>query len=123
MPRRAAGVTLSVPISNPRYTAVESQLTISPPYRSASVNPSALFPVAVGPRTATSVGRVTTSARTRTGRTGLQGPATRAAACASPGRRFVVVERDGEKRLVGWILRRQRLRRIGRRQRAERRVV
>ena len=35
-------------MSKPRYTAVESQLTISPSKRSASAIPSALFPVAVG---------------------------------------------------------------------------
>ena len=43
-------------MSKPRYTAVESQLTISPPYRSASARPSALLPVAVGPRIATARG-------------------------------------------------------------------
>src|SRR5216683_4757993 len=56
MPRRSARAILSVPMSNPRYTAVESQLTISPRYRSASARASALFPVAVGPRIATTVG-------------------------------------------------------------------
>src|SRR5690242_9224188 len=57
MPRCAAGGTLSVPISKPRYTAVESQLTISPPYCSASASASALLPEAVGPRTASTRGR------------------------------------------------------------------
>src|SRR6476469_7606814 len=56
MPRRSANGTLSVPMSKPRYTAVESQLTISPPNRSASASASELFPVAVGPRTATTRG-------------------------------------------------------------------
>jgi len=54
MPRRSAGAVLSVPMSNPRNTAVESQLTISPPCRSAKASASALFPVAVGPRIAMS---------------------------------------------------------------------
>src|SRR5689334_8472360 len=40
-------------MSKPRYTAVESQLTISPPNRSAIASASALLPVAVGPTTAT----------------------------------------------------------------------
>src|SRR5687767_8634921 len=57
MPRRSASGTLSVPISNPRYTAVESQLMTSPPRRSASSMLSALFPVAVGPRMASIGGR------------------------------------------------------------------
>src|SRR5512139_1240704 len=43
-------------MSNPRYTAVESQFTISPPQRSARATASVLFPVAVGPRIATSGG-------------------------------------------------------------------
>src|SRR5687767_2833325 len=60
MPRRSASGTLSVPISNPRYTAVESQLMISPPRRVASSMPSALFPVAVGPRMARMGGRPST---------------------------------------------------------------
>src|SRR6185503_8165478 len=57
MPRRPSTDTLSVPMSKPRYTAVESQLMISPPCRSASASPSALLPDAVGPRTATTSGR------------------------------------------------------------------
>src|SRR3954470_12824455 len=56
MPRRSAGAILSVPMSNPRYTAVESQLTMSPPNCSAIASASALFPVAVGPRIATTSG-------------------------------------------------------------------
>src|ERR1700687_984606 len=56
MPRRSDRAILSVPMSNPQYTAVESQLTISPRYRSASARASALFPVAVGPRIATTAG-------------------------------------------------------------------
>src|ERR1700694_5641107 len=59
MPRRSARAILSVPMANPRYTAVGSQLTSSPRYRSASARASALFPVAVGPRIATTVGSVT----------------------------------------------------------------
>src|SRR5262245_61764389 len=55
MPRRSAAAILSVPMSKPRYTAVESQLTISPLNRSATASASALFPVAVGPRIATSL--------------------------------------------------------------------
>src|SRR3954449_8238377 len=39
------------------YTAVESQLTISPLKRCASAMPSALLPVAVGPTMATTRGR------------------------------------------------------------------
>src|SRR5258707_13542788 len=54
MQRLSASAILSVPKSKPRTTAVESQLMISPPCRSASDSASALFPVAVGPRTAMS---------------------------------------------------------------------
>src|SRR5207344_1125228 len=53
MPRCASGDSLSVPMSIPRYTAVESHATISPPNASASASASALLPVAVGPTTAT----------------------------------------------------------------------
>src|SRR3954468_12782027 len=49
--------TLSVPMSNRRYTAVESQLTTSPWKRRASAMPNALLPVAVGPTIATRRGR------------------------------------------------------------------
>src|SRR3954468_5923116 len=55
MPRRSAAAILSVPMSKPRYTAVESQLMISPSKRSAIASASALLPVAVGPRTATAL--------------------------------------------------------------------
>src|SRR4051794_10164175 len=55
MPRRSAAAILSVPMSKPRYTAVESQLMISPSNRSAIPSASALLPVAVGPRTATAL--------------------------------------------------------------------
>ena len=47
---------MSVPMSKPRYTAVESQLMISPWQRSAIASASALLPVAVGPRMATTSG-------------------------------------------------------------------
>src|SRR5687767_5105947 len=57
MPRRCSSVSLSVPMSKPRYTAVESQLMISPSRRSASARPSALLPDAVGPITASTSGR------------------------------------------------------------------
>src|ERR1035438_10417554 len=40
----------------PRYTATESQLTISPPNRSASANDSAVFPLPVGPSSNTASG-------------------------------------------------------------------
>src|SRR5881628_2880534 len=60
MPRRSAAAILSVPMSKPRYTAVESQLMISPSYRSASASASALLPVAVGPSTATANRLLTT---------------------------------------------------------------
>src|SRR3954454_24309216 len=56
MPRCSASGTLSVPMSNPRYTAVESQLTTSPPNRCAIAMASALLPVAVGPTIASSRG-------------------------------------------------------------------
>jgi hypothetical protein len=46
-------------MSKPRYTAVESQFTISPPYRRAMASPSDDFPVAVGPSTATNRGVTT----------------------------------------------------------------
>ena len=49
MARRSSIDTLSVPMSNPRYTAVESQLMISPLKRLASASARALFPLAVGP--------------------------------------------------------------------------
>src|SRR5258708_13247865 len=54
MPRLSASAMLSAPIAKRGTTAVESQLMISPPCRSASDSASALFPVAVGPRTAMS---------------------------------------------------------------------
>src|SRR5438477_4920651 len=47
-------------MSKPRYTAVESQLMISPPNRSASARARALLPVAVDPRMATTSGFDTT---------------------------------------------------------------
>ena len=55
MPLREAIGTLSVPMSNPLYTAVESQLTISPRTRSANARAKALLPVAVGPTIAMTV--------------------------------------------------------------------
>jgi len=55
---------LSVPMSKPRYTAVESQLMISPPNRSASARASALLPVAVDPSTASTRGLDIRSANT-----------------------------------------------------------
>src|SRR5258708_14687178 len=60
-PRRWASGILPGPMSKPGKTAVESQLTISPPYRSATASASALFPVAVGPRTATTSGFIASS--------------------------------------------------------------
>src|SRR5688572_14676550 len=56
MPCRSWTDTLSVPMSKPRYTAVESQLMISPRRVAASASARALFPVAVGPRIATTGG-------------------------------------------------------------------
>ena len=47
---------LAVPISKSRYIATESQLTISPSKWRAIVSASAVFPLAVGPSTATSSG-------------------------------------------------------------------
>src|SRR3954471_3978778 len=55
-PRCSSIGTLSVPMSMPRYTAVESHATISPPRRLARARPSALLPVAVGPTIARSWG-------------------------------------------------------------------
>src|SRR5688500_9282206 len=43
-------------MSMPRYTCIESQHTISPESWRASARPSALFPEAVGPSTATTSG-------------------------------------------------------------------
>src|SRR3982751_6405367 len=118
MPRCSCGGTLSVPMSKPRYTAVESQLTISPLKRSASAIPSALLPVAVGPTTATRRGRVLTARGRRQKRRwraasapGTGRPAAHATAVSllrSAGRRLVEVERDREETLVVGILRRER---------------
>ena len=44
---------LAVPMSNSRYMATESQLTISPWNFCARDNDSAVFPLAVGPRITT----------------------------------------------------------------------
>src|SRR5712692_1149767 len=116
IPRRLARAILSVPMSNPRYTAVESQLTISPRYRSASAKASALFPVAVGPRIATTVGSGTDANQEVQGEDDDDED-------ALSGWLFVVEKRDGEKRLVHRVLGRQRHGRIGRHERAVRRVV
>ena len=53
---RSSRVGFAVPSSMPRYTATESQLTISPPNRSASSSDSAVFPLPVGPRRITARG-------------------------------------------------------------------
>ena len=53
---RSSRVGLAVPSSMPRYTATESQLTISPLKRSASASESAVFPLPVGPRMITTSG-------------------------------------------------------------------
>src|SRR5262245_53221574 len=84
MPRRSSTPSLSVPMSMPRYTAVESQETTSPLNCSASSRPSALLPDAVGPTTATSLVRTTH----------LPNP-------------FVVVEGHGEEHAVQRIFLRQ----------------
>jgi hypothetical protein len=64
-------------MSKPRYTAVESQLMISPPRRSASSMPSALLPAAVGPRMAS-----------------IGGPSTFETGALRAGRRMSVPEDD-----------------------------
>ena len=46
----------AVPISNPRYSATESQFTISPPKCCASASESAVLPLPVGPTMAMSSG-------------------------------------------------------------------
>ena len=51
----------AVPMSMPRYTATESQLTISPPNRSPSASESAVFPLPVGPSNSTASGNRTSS--------------------------------------------------------------
>src|SRR5215813_12479758 len=56
MRARSSRDGLAVPISNSRYTATESQLTISPLSCSASASERAVFPLAVGPRITTSKG-------------------------------------------------------------------
>src|SRR5678815_4857164 len=99
MPRCSAVGTLSVPMSMPRYTAVESQAMMTPSNREAIASASALLPVAVGPTTATA--RIA-SVRNRDGRAGGRDQAVT----------HLVVERDRERRPVVGILRRQRLRRI-----------
>jgi hypothetical protein len=48
-----SGGILSVPISKPLYTCIESQLMISPLRCSASLIAMSLFPTAVGPTTMT----------------------------------------------------------------------
>src|SRR5216684_9251038 len=105
MPRCADSGSLSVPMSKPRYTAVESQLMISPSYRSASARASALFPVAVGPRIATTRGVTNESAGKRERR-----PAAGPGQVAASGslRFFVVEERHREKGFLGRIFGRQR---------------
>src|SRR3989304_5972040 len=118
-------------MSNPRYTAVESQATTSPLNRCAKAIPSALLPVAVGPTIATSHGRLLTG---RGGRGRTPGPpappappAIRSAASGSArssrARIFVEVERHGEERAVVRVLVRQRLGRVRRGERVERGVV
>src|ERR1700730_3633035 len=54
MSARSRTVGFAVPIFTRRYSCVESQVTISPPRCCASATPSADFPDAVGPTTATS---------------------------------------------------------------------
>ncbi len=61
-PGAFSGVGLAVPMSNSRYMATESQFTISPWKCSASARESAVFPLAVGPRTTTSSGSSCTEA-------------------------------------------------------------
>src|SRR5262245_53643724 len=106
-------------MSKRRYTAVESQLIISPLSRWASAMPSALLPVAVGPTMATTRGcrisgpRVPAPAST----------ADRSAAFASDGSSvwvFVEIEGDREERAIVGVLRRQRIGRIGCDERTER---
>src|SRR5512145_3128061 len=82
MPCCSPAGTLSVPMSMPRYTAVESHAMISPSNRRARARASALLPVAVGPTTAASF-------------------------IASAVLAFVVVERDGEEGTVGRVVGRQ----------------
>src|SRR5687768_635406 len=103
MPRRSCSGTLSVPISKPRYTAVESQLMISPLKRSAMAIPRALLPVAVGPRIAI---------RRRTSSLARQASYAWYVPSLPAGRGLVVVERDGEEGLVVGILGRERRGRI-----------
>src|ERR1017187_1376107 len=62
MRARSSREGLAVPISKSRYTATESQLTISPKNRAGSEMARADFPEAVGPRMTT-----------RSGSTGLDG--------------------------------------------------
>ena len=49
---RSSAESLAVPMSMPRYSCIESALTISPPSAVASRIPSSDFPTAVGPTTA-----------------------------------------------------------------------
>src|SRR5712671_4128305 len=86
---------------------------ISPSYRSAIVSASALLPVAVGPRMATT-GFTDESADKRERRQAA-GPGPVAAAGSL--RLFVIEERDGEKRLLRRIFWRQRRRGIRGRER------
>ena len=53
MPRRSPLGTFAVPMSIPRYSCIESALTISPPSCSARSSAKADLPAPVGPTTAT----------------------------------------------------------------------
>ena len=48
-PQVSSFVTFAVPMSIPRYTCMESALTISPPILFARATERAVFPTAVGP--------------------------------------------------------------------------
>src|SRR6202158_4567547 len=63
---RSAALGLAVPISNSRYIATESQLTISLGKRRAIASDNAVFPLAVGPNTTTSKGSRSVILRTST---------------------------------------------------------
>lgn len=142
MPARSEAGTLSVPMSKPRYTAVESQLTISPLNSAASARASALLPVAVGPRTAATNRSATQpehDVHEKSGeeeeKTALLGPGQHWAASTSAsqvrlkpdptlvGRALIVIERHGEKGLLHRILRGQRQRWIRRDDGSSRRCV
>src|SRR5208282_6513532 len=137
MPRRSAGPGLAVPISKPRKSCVESQASTSPPNCSASHTPSADFPDAVGPTTATSgssevprfiereyAKRAQAAQRAQSKRVGdYRAPAGGRASLISVFDRQIVQKHDANLDIRTVESRRQRFKRIGRTNSRDRRAV